>query len=109
MQKCWEVLGELYYHYEATDFLEPVTPDQFGEDLYEEYLEYCQIVKNPMDISSVMNKMRGFEYPTQNHFRNDILLIFTNCRAFNEADTEIVNSANTLERVFNKQWNEKGL
>lgn len=30
MQKCWDVLGKLYYHYESTDFLEPITVERFG-------------------------------------------------------------------------------
>lgn len=30
MQKCWDVLGKIYYHYEATDFLEPITVEAFG-------------------------------------------------------------------------------
>ena len=30
MQRCWDVLGKLYYHYEITDFLEPITPESFG-------------------------------------------------------------------------------
>ena len=31
MQKCWLILGKLYYHYEVTDFLDPVTPELFGD------------------------------------------------------------------------------
>lgn len=42
MQKCWDILGKLYYHYESTDFLYPVTPETIGDD--EIYEEYCSIV-----------------------------------------------------------------
>lgn len=56
MQKCWLILGVLYYHYEVTDFLEPVTSEMFGPDIYE---DYCNAVKSPMDISTVMSKMRN--------------------------------------------------
>ena len=24
IQKCWLILGEIFYHYDATDFLEPI-------------------------------------------------------------------------------------
>ena len=41
MQKCWLILGELYYHYEATDFLEPITPENFGAEMYE---DYCNVI-----------------------------------------------------------------
>jgi hypothetical protein len=30
MQKCWLILGDLFYHYEATDFLEPITEEKLG-------------------------------------------------------------------------------
>ena len=32
MQNCWLILGKLYYDYWATDFLDPVTVDTFGDD-----------------------------------------------------------------------------
>ena len=60
MQKCWLILGKIYYHYEVTDFLDPVTPDTFGDEkLYE---EYCSVVSEPMDIATIMSKMRASEY-----------------------------------------------
>lgn len=31
MQRCWDVLGKIYYHFEVTDFLEPVTEESFGK------------------------------------------------------------------------------
>ena len=93
MQNCWLILGVLYYHYEVTDFLEPVTEDMFGAEIYE---DYCNTVKNPMDIGTVMSKMRNHSYVDKYAFRRDILLIFNNCREFNEPDTEIVQCANNL-------------
>ena len=56
MQNCWLILGVLYYHFEVTDFLEPVTEEMLGTEFYE---DYCNTVKYPMDISTVMNKMRN--------------------------------------------------
>mmetsp|Transcript_18367 Transcript_18367/g.22909 ORF Transcript_18367/g.22909 Transcript_18367/m.22909 type:complete len:99 (-) Transcript_18367:156-452(-) len=48
MQKCWLMLGKLYYHYESTDFLHPVTPETFGDEAM--YEEYCSVIAEPMDI-----------------------------------------------------------
>ena len=48
MQKCWLILGKLYYHYESTDFLHPVTPDTFGDEAM--YEEYNTVISEPMDI-----------------------------------------------------------
>lgn len=114
MQKCWLILGEIFYHYEATDFLEPITAERFGEDMFE---EYCSIVGEPMDINTVVQKMRANTYMRlarggkrpKELFRRDMLLIFDNCREFNEPDTEIVNSANSLTIEFKRLWVERGM
>ena len=104
MQKCWLILGKLYYHYESTDFLNPVTPDTFGDDKM--YEEYCSVISDPMDISTVMAKMRALEYENKYQFKRDVLLIFENCREFNEAGTEIVHCANSLTIEFLGLWQE---
>lgn len=56
MQSCWDILGVLFYHREATDFLKPVTEESVGKDMYE---EYCSVIDNPMDIDTLMNRMRA--------------------------------------------------
>ena len=104
MQKCWLILGKLYYHYESTDFLHPVTPETFGDDAM--YEEYCSVIAEPMDIETIMTKMRAHLYPSKYHFKRDVELIFENCRIFNEAGTEIVHCANTLTVDFNGLWQE---
>ena len=106
MQNCWLILGILYYHYEATDFLEPVTEDRVGTEFYE---EYCQTVTNPMDIGTVMAKMRSHAYRDKYDFRSDVQLIFANCRDFNAPDSEIYNCANNLEYEFCQQWQSYGM
>lgn len=104
MQKCWLILGKLYYHYEVTDFLYPVTLDTFGDD--KAYEEYCGVVENPMDISTIMAKIRGQMYTSKYQFKRDVMLIFDNCREFNEAGTEIVHCADSLTIEFNGLWQE---
>jgi hypothetical protein len=82
MQKCWDVLGKIYYHYEATDFLEPITVEAFGQQLYD---DYCAVIENPMDISTVMERMKsnyyldecnGITHRAKELFKSDVLLIF---------------------------------
>ena len=101
MQKCWLILGKLFYHYEVTDFLDPITEDILGEEMYQ---EYCSVVAEPMDINSVMTKMRTRSYMSKEAFRRDVDLIFDNCREFNEAGTEIVHCANSLTIEFEGLW-----
>ena len=67
------------------------------------------MVTEPMDITTVMQKMREHRYESKYDFKRDIELIFNNCREFNEAGTEIVHCANTLTIEFNGMWQEYGL
>ena len=46
----------------------------------------------------------GAYHNSKDLFRQDIELIFTNCRLFNEEDTEIVNCAKTLSKKFKELW-----
>lgn len=107
VQACWLILGELYYHFDATDFLEPVTPQNIGARLYQ---EYRQLIKHPMDISTVMHKMQTHAYRgDMSQFIADVELIFDNCRRFNQKGTEIYNCANVLTEFFRQQLVQKGL
>ena len=58
------------------------------------------MVTDPMDIGTIMEKMRGHLYPDKNAFKADVMLIFDNCRLFNEAGTEIVRCADSLTFEF---------
>lgn len=104
MQKCWLILGKIYYNYWVTDFLEPVTADLFGDEMF---ADYCRIVTEPMDISTMIGKMKGDAYKgDKEEFKRDMMLIFDNCRKFNQNGTEIVACANALTLEFHKLWVE---
>lgn len=81
--------------------MDPITEDILGEEMYQ---EYCSVVAEPMDINSVMTKMRTRSYMSKEAFRRDVDLIFDNCREFNEAGTEIVHCANSLTIEFEGLW-----
>lgn len=78
--------------------MEPVSAKTIGDDLYE---EYCQLIRHPMDIGTVKQKMQTNAYNgDMSLFIEDVERIFDNCREFNEQGTEIYNSANTLTEFF---------
>ena len=113
MQKCWLILGDLFYHYEATDFLEPITEEKLGQEMFD---DYCSVVKTPMDISTIMERIRSDYYLENSNrfqpkelFYHNVMLIFSNCREYNEPHTEIVNSANTLTKLFQSLCKQKNL
>ncbi|CDQ81861.1 unnamed protein product [Oncorhynchus mykiss] len=62
--------------------------------------------KTPMVLSIVKSKLESREspcYQTPSEFVSDIRLIFRNCAAFNEADTEVATAGRNLERFFEEQ------
>lgn len=82
------------------------------------YEDYCSVIENPMDLSTIIERMKANYYMDESRgnsvgakeiFRRDILLIFQNCRDFNEKGAEIVKSANRLSLEFKKLWIEQGL
>jgi hypothetical protein len=116
MQKCWLVLGEIFYHHEATDFLEPITAETLGSK--EWFEDYCAVIQTPMDISTMIERMKSNYYMDEcdNHafeakdmFIADMMLIFNNCRNFNQKGSEIVKSANRLTNEFRQKMSNYGL
>ena len=81
---------------QAYDFVEPV--DYVALNI----LDYPSIIKTPMDLGTVKSKLKDHKYPTFLEFLSDIDLIWTNCRTYNMAGSEIVKMANHCEKVFKR-------
>lgn len=50
-------------------------------------LDYCFIVKNPMDLGTVNQKLREDRYETVEQVLDDIQLIWDNCKTYNPQGT----------------------
>ncbi len=57
---------------------------------------YFEVIKNPMDFSTIKQKLGGRVYESPNEFINDIYLVFDNCMLFNGEDSYIGKIASTL-------------
>jgi len=110
MQKCWDILGKLYYHYESADFIEPITVEKFGAQFYEDYFD---VITTPMDIETIMKRMQenfyvnvanGDYLQAAELYKEDVNLIFKNCKMYNERGSEIVRSATRLQNEFKRLW-----
>lgn len=84
-----------------TPFLEPVDPIAMGIP------HYPEIIKNPMDLSTVERKLDSQEYDGSEDFEADIRLIFSNCYTFNPPGSPVFNFCTQLEAAFNSKWAEK--
>lgn len=66
-------------------FIEPV--DQT------EVPDYSEVVKNPMDLSTMRTKIDTFQYNSLQEFESDFYLMINNCLAYNSKDTVFYRAA----------------
>ncbi|XP_023215868.1 bromodomain-containing protein 3-like isoform X2 [Centruroides sculpturatus] len=101
MKYCSSILKELFAKKHAGyawPFYKPV--DAFRLGLH----DYHDIIKHPMDLGTVKEKMDNREYNSHYDFATDVRLIFTNCYKYNPADHEVVAMARKLQDVFEMRY-----
>lgn len=59
----------------------------------EEFPEYYEQIKNPMDYSTMKKKLENGEYRSAQGMQKDFVLILQNCRDFNDPSSDIVKEA----------------
>jgi len=65
---CKKLLTKLSKHKDAWPFTKPVNPGEWGAS------DYFQIIKHPMDLSTVLNKLKKDEYKNVEQVVHDIYL-----------------------------------
>lgn len=101
---CEEVMKEVKApkHWQNNQwFMEPVDPVALNIPTYH------SIVKQPMDLGTMNDKLQRGEYETAKDFKSDFNLIVKNCVKFNGEDHAVTNAAKELEKIFDKKWSEK--
>lgn len=101
---CDEVLKELTHakNWQANQyFMLPVDPVALNIPTY------FQIIKKPMDLSTVKTKLANNVYEKAKDFEEDVRLIFKNCFKFNPEGDLVNASGHQLEELFNKKWATK--
>lgn len=68
---------------------------------------YHSIVKQPMDLGTMRDKLDRGEYEAAKDFKTDFGLIVKNCVKFNGDDHTVSVAAKELEKIFEKKWAEK--
>ncbi|KAL0162925.1 hypothetical protein M9458_042321, partial [Cirrhinus mrigala] len=64
---------------------------------YKPLHDYHDIIKHPMDLSTVKKKMDSREYQDAQSFAADVRLMFSNCYKYNPPDHEVVAMARKLQ------------
>lgn len=69
--------------------------------------EYPLIIKNPMDLSTIRQKLEGDEYNDALQFEADVRLVIANCYAFNPPGSQVHIMGQRMEKLFNEKWAER--
>ncbi|KAE8249841.1 hypothetical protein A4X13_0g5056 [Tilletia indica] len=86
------VLIEMGNHASSWPFLNPVNG--------EEVPDYYDVIKNPMDLSTMENKLENNQYAVIEDLVVDAQLIFDNCRRYNPPQSPYAKCANKLEKFL---------
>ncbi|KAJ8358985.1 hypothetical protein SKAU_G00155100 [Synaphobranchus kaupii] len=62
--------------------------------------DYHDIIKHPMDLSSIKVKLESRQYRDPQEFAADVRLMFSNCYKYNPPDHDVVAMARKLQDVF---------
>ncbi|CAH6778549.1 Baz2a [Phodopus roborovskii] len=95
---CEIILMEMESHDAAWPFLEPVNPRVVSG--------YRRVIKNPMDFSTMRERLLRGGYTSSEEFAADALLVFDNCQTFNEDDSEVGKAGHIMRRFFESRWEE---
>ena len=101
LKACSEILRELFSKKHAAyawPFYKPVDTTLL------ELHDYRKVIKQPMDLGTMKNKLENRDYNTHLEFAADMRLIFTNCYKYNPADHDIVAMARKLQDVFEMRY-----
>ncbi|KAK8229113.1 hypothetical protein IWZ00DRAFT_330488 [Phyllosticta capitalensis] len=86
------LLNDMQNNTNAWPFLQPVNKDEVAD--------YYDVIKEPMDLETMEQKHEKDMYPTPEDFIKDAMLIFNNCRRYNNENTPYAKAANKLEKFM---------
>jgi hypothetical protein len=68
---------------------------------------YFDVVKRPMDLSTIKNKIVSGAYANGAEFEADVRLIFQNCYEYWTKEDAIWDTCQNFEKYFNEQWGSR--
>eukprot|EP00826_Nyctotherus_ovalis_P029415 TRINITY_DN2323_c0_g1_i6.p1 TRINITY_DN2323_c0_g1~~TRINITY_DN2323_c0_g1_i6.p1 ORF type:complete len:273 (+),score=79.25 TRINITY_DN2323_c0_g1_i6:521-1339(+) len=86
----WRQVGAAHFH-DPVDAVALKIPD------------YYEVIKRPMDLGTIKTKLTTCEYGSCKEFVDDVELVFDNCVAYNEEDSDYGMLAIRLKEEFRKQ------
>ncbi|XP_055029510.2 tyrosine-protein kinase BAZ1B [Misgurnus anguillicaudatus] len=90
--KCREILQKLIKFRHSWPFRDPVSAEE-AED-------YREIIRRPMDFTTMQNKFKSSQYCSISNFLEDIKLIFSNAEEYNQPSSNVLTCKERTEEVF---------
>ncbi|KAJ3093128.1 hypothetical protein HK102_007967 [Quaeritorhiza haematococci] len=102
-KRCMRVLKRLQGTKSALPFLNPVDPIALNIP------NYFDVIKHPMDLSTIQRKLEAGEYATPIDCYGDFRLMLNNCFQFNPKGHPVVQEGEVLGQLLEKEWEAAGL
>ena len=93
-----QLLSALQNSSASWPFLQPVNGDEVHD--------YYDVIKEPMDLSTMESKLEKDQYDNVEDFVKDVLLLVRNCKRYNAETTPYAKAANKLEKEMWKKIRE---
>ena len=104
----------LFLQKDAFAFSKPVNP------VTSKCPDYFDIIKQPMDLGTIQKKLPGKarigerkseakEYSRPAQFRDDMRLVWANCRSYNAIGHAVRTMGDTLSEAWEKKWALSGI
>ncbi|XP_050551629.1 bromodomain adjacent to zinc finger domain protein 1A-like [Spodoptera frugiperda] len=92
------LLRDVMKHKDCWPFYEPVSP--------EDVPDYLEVIDQPMDFSTIRDKLESAQYATDEDLLADAALVFLNCYTYNKDSHPVAKAGNRLEKYMNKRCAE---
>lgn len=100
VKKCYELLQNLKKHPLAGPFLQPVDPVALN------LTDYLEVIKDPMDLSTVERNLKVGVYANSQQFANDVRRIWLNSFTYNSVNSEMFFFTLEMATYFEKNFRE---
>lgn len=101
MKYCQTILKELFHKKNqevAYFFYYPVDAEALG------LKDYHDIIKQPMDLSTIKKRMDNREYRKPDQFANDVRLMLLNSFRYNPPDHDVNKAGRKLQEIFEQRY-----
>ncbi len=108
LHENWEknakkIITTLWKSKESELFHKPVDPLLLGIP------DYFNVIKHPMDFSTIKKKLTNFTYTNFKEFTEDMNLVFDNCYKYNGRDSQVGNICTKIKNEYNQLYQQLGM